>query len=140
MDTINPTDLFLSVLPSILGVAVFIIFMEFIKIKVERKIKEKRGETTNERISRLSKSLKESIDLTNEIESEIKQRHELASKLQADVERFEHLAKLKESEIEAVAQTLRGELKSEGTKSFWKSILVSMFFFIAGVVVTILAA
>jgi len=140
MDTINPTDLFLSVLPSILGVAVFIIFMEFIKIKVERKIKEKRGETTNERISRLSKSLKESIALTNEIESEIKQRHELASKLQADVERFEHLAKLKESEIEAVAQTLRGELKSEGTKSFWKSILVSMFFFIAGVVVTILAA
>lgn len=69
--------------------------LEFLKVKIERKIKEKRGETTAERIERLSKALKESISLTNEIEQEIQQRHSMVTKLQEDVNRFKRLAKLK---------------------------------------------
>lgn len=133
----DPFEVILRVLPMMLGFGVLMVGLELLKMKIERKIKNKRGETTAERISRLSKSLKESIELTNEIESEIKQRHSLASKLQEDVERFEHLSKLKSAEVEAITQTLRGELRTEGTKSLLKSVLVSMFFFIAGVLVTI---
>lgn len=111
--------------------------LEFLKVKIERKIKEKRGETTAERIERLSKALKESISLTNEIEQEIQQRHSMVTKFQEDVNRFKRLAKLKGSEVEAIAQTLRGELRTEGSKSLFKSALVSLVFFIAGILVTL---
>lgn len=111
--------------------------LEFLKVKIERKIKEKCGETTEERIERLSKALKESISLTNEIEQEIQQRHSMVTKLQEDVNRFKGLANLKGSEVEAIAQTLRGELRTEGSKSLFKSALVSLVFFIAGILVTL---
>lgn len=81
--------------------------------------------------------MKESISLTNEIEQEIQQRHSMVTKLQEDVNRFKRLAKLKGSEVEAIAQTLRGELRTEGSKSLFKSALVSLVFFIAGVLVTL---
>lgn len=137
MSSFPTSELLITLLPMIFIAGAAAVGMEFLKVKVERKIKEKRGETTGERIERLSKALKESISLTNEIENEIQQRHSMVTKLQADVERFEKLASLKESEIEAVAQTLRGELRAEGSKSLIKSALVSLLFFIAGVLVTI---
>ena len=64
----------------------------------------------------------------------------MVSKLQDDVNRYESLAKLEGSEVEAIAQTLRGELRSEGSRSLLKSASISLMFFIAGVVVTSYAA
>ncbi|MGE6451502.1 hypothetical protein ACQKC5_03745 [Shewanella baltica] len=140
MSSIVTTELFLKILPTFLVAGGAAIGMEYLKVKLERKIKEKRGETTSERIERLSKALKESISLTNEIEQEIQKRHSMVTKLQDDVNRYESLAKLKESEVEAIAQTLRGELRSEGGKSLLKSALISLVFFVAGVIVTLYAA
>ena len=140
MSSIITSEVFLKIIPMIVAAGAVSIGFEFLKIKLERKIKEKRGETTAERIERLSKALKESITLTNEIEQEIQQRHSMVSKLQEDVSRFEQLAKLKESEVEAIAQTLRGELRTEGSKSLFKSALVSLAFFIAGMLMTLYAA
>lgn len=140
MSSIDTTEIFLKVLPTFLIAGGAAIGMEYLKVKLERKIKEKRGETTSERIDRLSKALKESISLTNEIEQEIQKRHSMVTKLKEDVNRYESLAKLKESEVEAIAQTLRGELRSEGSKSLLKSALISLIFFVAGVVVTLYAA
>ena len=140
MSSIITTELFLKILPTFLVAGGAAIGMEYLKVKLERKIKEKRGETTSERIERLSKALKESISLTNEIEQEIQKRHSMVTKLQDDVNRYESLAKLKESEVEAIAQTLRGELRSEGGKSLLKSALISLVFFVAGVIVTLYAA
>ncbi|MCP3130062.1 hypothetical protein [Shewanella sp. KJ2020] len=140
MSSIVTTELFLKILPTFLVAGGAAIGMEYLKVKLERKIKEKRGETTSERIERLSKALKESISLTNEIEQEIQKRHSMVTKLQDDVNRYESLAKLKESEVEAIAQTLRGELRSEGSKSLLKSALISLVFFVAGVIVTLYAA
>ena len=140
MSSTVTTELFLKVLPIFLVAGGAAIGMEYLKVKLDRKIKEKRGETTTERIERLSKALKESISLTNEIEQEIQKRHSMVTKLQNDVDRYESLAKLKESEVEAIAQTLRGELRSEGSKSLLKSAFVSLVFFVAGVIVTLYAA
>ena len=140
MSVIIPSEVLLKVLPMIFAAGGVAIGLEILKAKIERKIKDKRGETTAERIARLSKALKESIDLTNEIEAEIQQRHSMVTKLQEDVDRFEALAKLKGSEVEAIAQTLRGELRTEGSKSLVKSALVSLFFFVAGILVTLYAA
>lgn len=140
MSSIVTTEIFLKILPTFLVAGGAAIGMEYLKVKLDRKIKEKRGETTSERIERLSKALKESISLTNEIEQEIQKRHSMVTKLQDNVNRYESLAKLKESEVEAIAQTLRGELRSEGSKSLLKSALISLVFFVAGVVVTLYAA
>lgn len=140
MNVFPTSELFFTLLPLVLSAGVAAVGLEYLKFKVERKIKEKRGETTGERIERLSKALKESIALTNEIESEIQQRHSMATKLQADVERFEKLATLKETEVEAVAQTLRGELRTESSNALIKSALISFLFFVAGVFVTLYVA
>ena len=140
MSSIFTNDLFWKMAPMLLVAGFAAIAMEFLKLKLSRKIREKFGETTSERIDRLSKALKESISLTNEIENEIRERHSIVTKLQGDVDRYESLAKLKESEVEAIAQTLRGELQSEGSKSLLKSAFVSLVFFIAGIVVTLYAA
>lgn len=140
MSSVIVNEVLWKMIPIVIAAGGAAIGLEFLKIKLERKIKEKRGETTSERIERLSKSLKESISLTNEIEQEIQQRHSMVIKLQDDVARYEELAKLKGSEVEAIAQTLRGELRNEGSKSLFKSASVSLFFFIAGVVVTLYAA
>lgn len=140
MSTINTTEIFFRMLPMILIAGGAAVGMEYLKIRIERSLKEKHGESTSERIDRLSKALKESITLTNEIEQEIQKRHSMVTKLKDDVNRYEQLAKLKESEVEAIAQTLRGELRSEGSKSLLKSALVSLIFFIAGVVITLYVA
>lgn len=133
-------ELFWTMMPMLVGFGVLMVLLEILKIKIDKKIKQKRGETTDERISRLSKALKESVAMASEIEAEVRKRHELVEKLQADVDRYDELAKLKGSEVEAIAQTLRGELESEGKRSFLKSFLVSLFFFVAGIVATLLTA
>jgi len=140
MSTIIGSEIFLKMLPIVIAAGGVAIGLEYLKIRVERKIKHKFGETTSERIDRLSKALKESMSLTNDIEKEIQQRHSIVTKLKQDVDRFEKLAKIKESEVEAIAQTIRGELRAEGSKSLFKSALISFFFFIAGILVTLYAA
>lgn len=137
MSFVITAEVGLKIVPMVVAAGAVALGLEILKAKIERKIKEKNGETTAERIERLSNALKESISLTNEIEEEIQKRHSIVTKLQEDVTRFKKLAKLKESEVEAVAQTLRGELRTEGSKSLVKSALISLGFFIAGVLFTL---
>jgi hypothetical protein len=93
--------------------------------------KEKQ-ETLEARVDTLTASLRDAAKLVSQIEGEIESRSELASKLRDDVARYDALKKLSSSEVEAVAQVLRGELKSEGTKSFWLAVLVNFVFFVLG--------
>ncbi|PUA17199.1 hypothetical protein [Glaciimonas sp. PCH181] len=122
---------------TIVGGAVAIGF-QFLLLKLEKKLKKKFGETPQKRIERLTRSLREASELTSQIEREIAKRHSVVEKLRGDVERYEELAKLKGSEVEAVAQTLRGELKKEGNKAFWLSIAVNLVFFVMGAALTTL--
>lgn len=98
----------------------------------------KTGNTTQERITKLINALKSSTELISAIDQEIKERQQLVTKLEQDLATYDEIVKLKESEVEAVAQLLRGELRKEGRKSLLQEILVNGFFFILGVVLTLL--
>ncbi|PLX59581.1 hypothetical protein [Sedimenticola selenatireducens] len=133
-------EFFKTIAPMIVAAGGVAIGLELLKQKLERKLREKYGESQEERISRLTRNLKEATTAISEIESELKERHALAEKVKADYERYEKLASLKEEEVEAVMQALRGELREEGAKSLWKSAAINLVFFLAGVAVTIYMA
>ncbi len=95
------------------------------------------GETTEARVTRLTRSLTEASKLITEIEREIQKRTQLATTLQEQVNTYNELAALRKSEVEAVAQALRGELRNEGKRSFWQGFAMNFFFFLLGVVFTV---
>ena len=97
-----------------------------------------KGETTEDRIRRLTASLQEAAQLINNIESEMTARSVLAEKLQKDIETYNKLVELKKPEVEAVAQLLRGELKREGRRSFWTSLAMNFLFVALGVIGTVI--
>jgi t-SNARE complex subunit (syntaxin) len=95
-------------------------------------------ETIEERINKLTSSLQESTNLIAEVEAEIFERSALVEKLKKDAETYEQVVKLKGPEVEAVAQLLRGELKKEGSRSFWKGVAVNFLFFVLGLIASVL--
>jgi uncharacterized coiled-coil protein SlyX len=97
-----------------------------------------RGETTEQRIGRLGKSLSESVRLIDEIKNEIESRQALLSRLRDDVKTYERLKAVKQTEVDAVIQSLRGEIRKEGRRSFWRDFAVKLLFFVMGVVVTLI--
>ena len=129
-------DLFKNIFPLTLVAGGIAIGIEYLKSRIDRKIKEKFGETSEERIDRLTKSLKEAASLSSEIELEISNRNRIVEKLKGDLKRYEELKKLKETEVEAVVQTMRGELRRESNKSLWQSAGLNLIFFLAGVAIT----
>jgi len=122
--------------PTIIIGGIVIVAVEYLKLRIERKIRERRGETTSERIEKFSRSLTEATNLIGSIERELKERHQLVEKLRQDCVRYDQLAKLKSTEVDAVVQSLRGELRQEGKKTFWQSAGLNFLFFLAGIVVT----
>jgi hypothetical protein len=82
----------------------------------------------------LTNSLREATELISHIESEITSRSALAEKPQKDVDVYNKLVELKKPEVEAVAQLLRGELKKEGKRSFWKGFATNFLFFVLGAI------
>jgi len=102
------------------------------------KKEKKEGPSLEQRIDKLTTSLKESVKLIDTIQSEIESRQHLAKKLQDDITTFDNLAKLKKSEIEAVAQALRTELIVQEKKSFVRDVSINTGFFIAGAIVSVI--
>jgi len=137
MNSIITSSFLFKLIPMVFAFGFIFVAFEFLRIKIEKKLKNQYGETSSERIDRLSKALKESMSLIDEVEKEIQQRHAVVKRLQDDVNRYEELSKLKGSEVEAITQTLRGELRREGSKSLLHSVLISLFFFLAGVATTL---
>jgi len=135
--SISVLEIYKSILPMIIAAGGFAVGIELLKKKINIKIREKYGESSGERIERLSKSLKEAASLSSEIENEITRRNEIVEKLKTDLKRYEELKKLKESEVDAVVHTMRGELRREGNKSLWQSAGLNLVFFLAGIAVTI---
>lgn len=140
MNSINVFEVFIRIIPNMLLLFAFMVGIQILGLMIERKLKLKHGETSIERIDRLSKALKESIELTSEIEKEIQSRHQVVKKLKEDVERYEELSSIRASEVEAVAQTIRGEIKRESNKSLFKATAINFLFFIAGIIITLYLA
>ena len=61
------------------------------------------------------------------------------AKLEADARTYDELARVNRAQAEAVAVLVRGELETEGRRSFWKGFAMNLGFFLAGVVVAVLA-
>jgi hypothetical protein len=125
-----------SALPMVVAAGGLAIAVEALKVRLERKVRERRGETTPERIEKLSKALTDATSLIGSIERELTERSRLVEKLREDCNRYDELAKLKSSEVEAVVQSLRGEIQQEGKRSFWQSVGLNFLFFVAGILVT----
>ena len=98
--------------------------------------RERKTTTIEDRIATLTDSLKSSIEVISELESEIDNRSKMVSKLKDDAERYEKLKVLNEEQVEAIAQTFRGEIKSESKKSIWRNAIinfvVALLFFLLG--------
>lgn len=95
-------------------------------------IRKKQDPTLESRIDSLTTSLKDAAGLIDHIESEIQHRSSLADKLKRDVERYKTLKDMDAEEVEAIMQSLRGELKKEGRKSFWAGVGINFVFFTFG--------
>ena len=98
--------------------------------------RDKKEETLEDRINKLTSALKESSHLITTVESEIKSRQKLVSELQDDAQRYEKLISMNQEQVDAVAQVLQGELKKESKISFWKGVTVNFVFFILGAIVS----
>jgi cell division FtsZ-interacting protein ZapD len=96
------------------------------------KTKQKKKETLEDRVNKLTAALKESSQLVTEVEEEIQSRQQLVSELQKDAEKYQKLISINQEQVEAVAQLLQGELRKEGNKSFWKGVIANFIFFIMG--------
>jgi hypothetical protein len=96
-----------------------------------------RAQSLKEKITNLTMALQDSATLISQIEIEINERRSLVEKLEGDAKRYNEIAKLKQSEVEAVAQVLRGDIQRENRKSFWQQLTINFLFFLLGVIMTI---
>ena len=96
-----------------------------------------RASTGEDRVARLLSALRESTAVIREIETEVAARSELAKRLEQDVARQRELLAIDREQAEALAQTLRLELRAEGRRGFVMNIAVNVLFFGLGVVVTL---
>ena len=107
----------------------------FVTAKIMRQ-QEQENLTVEDKITTLTKNLKNSVEIISEIETEIENRSEIVTKLKNDAERYEKLKLVNEEQVEAIAQTLRGEIKSESKKSIWRNAIinfvVALSFFVLG--------
>jgi len=106
----------------------------FIALITERKRKAK-APTLEDKITALTENLQSSSSVISEIEAEIEKRSEIAEKLKGDVQRYEQLKELSQSQVEAVAQTIRSEITGESRKSIWRNAIMTfvialVFFFL----------
>lgn len=98
--------------------------------------KNKKKETLEDKINKLTSALKESSHIITSVESEIQSRQKLVSELQDDAQRYEKLISMNQEQVDAVAQVFQGELQKESKKSFWKGVAVNFIFFIMGAIVS----
>lgn len=95
-----------------------------------------------ERVRTLGDALADSARAIDEIEKETRARQQLVAALEADAKRYEQIRELHRDEVEAVAQLVRSEVRTEHNRAskrqFWLSFLQNLLFFAAGVGGTLL--
>lgn len=119
---------FVGILTTLIGGFLSSVLYELI-LRFRLKPKE---ETIEQRIKRLSGSLIEATNLIGQIEQEINNRRVLVEKLENDIEIYDQIVRLKQSEVEAVTQVLRKELRTESDRSFRRAVVVNSLFFVLG--------
>lgn len=103
----------------------------------ERQKRRQAEETLEKRVGRLTASLSDAVRLIDEVQGEIEARQKLVEKLEKDAETYEQIAQLRQAEVEAVAQVLRGELRKEGGRSLRQTLGINSLFFLSGAGVSV---
>lgn len=127
----------LEVVAGFIVSAVSLLATVALQVRVLKGRKARGRETVEERISSLVQALSGASKAIGDIEQEVAQRKELLERLRADAEKYQQLAALKEEEVAAVVQVVRGAVGEEGRRSFWRSTALSAGFFLAGSAVTV---
>jgi len=97
--------------------------------------RKKEAPNLEDRITTLTDNLKNSSTVISEIEAEIQNRAKMVEKLRDDVKLYEQLREISQSQVEAVAQTIRSEITHESKRSFWRNAIITFvialaFFFL----------
>jgi hypothetical protein len=90
-----------------------------------------------DRISALTGALRQSATVIADIEQEIAARKALVNQLEADAAHAECLVRLHSTEVEAVAQLLRGEIAEADRRNLRATMWLSLIFFVKGSAVTV---
>jgi hypothetical protein len=85
------------------------------------------------KIQTLTASLNSASQAIGQIENEIKQRQELVQKLEKEADTASKIAALNKEQMDAVAQVLRSEIKSDERQNFWGAQLLAFFYAALGV-------
>ena len=116
------------------GITVFVVFA-IIKIGDWLLGNYKPEPTLETRISELSTLLISSAQRISEIEGEVKQRQALVAKLENDAETAKRLSAVSRDQAEAIAQTLRGELKRQSDYHWWSENWLHLMYTLLGFLV-----
>jgi hypothetical protein len=92
-----------------------------------------------QRIELLTKSLAASAKTVGQIEQEVSKRQELVGRLMADAETATKLAAINREQAEAIANTLRGELRKEEQHNFWNKHLELFSYTVLGAILAEIA-
>jgi hypothetical protein len=93
-----------------------------------------------DRIAVLAASLTKAASAIDEVDREVQARRALVSELERDASRYASLTELRSAEVEAVAQSLRGELHQAGRRSTRLSLIQNVVFFTLGVGASVLVS
>lgn len=85
------------------------------------------------KVQTLTASLNTAAQVIGQIEAEIKQRQELVQQLERDADQASKLAALNKDQLDAVAQVLRTEIRSDERQNFWTAQLLAFFYAALGV-------
>jgi hypothetical protein len=92
-------------------------------------------QTLETRILALTESLNDAAQTISSIEQEISKRKALVEGLQRDADEAKRLSTLSSEQVSAVAQALRGELRSENRAGYWVSVSTNLMFAIIGALI-----
>jgi hypothetical protein len=103
-----------------------------------QRLHRQREPDLRDRVKQLSANLSTAATAISAIEQEVQARQQLVAQLEEDAERAEALARLHESEVQAVVQTLQVEFRGAERRSFRLNLLLSLGSFVAGSIASIL--
>jgi hypothetical protein len=92
--------------------------------------------TFEDRLALLSRSLSRAGSIVSDMEEEIRSREELVQRLR----REQKLLELSREEVDAVAQTVSGEVRREGRRNLWLNFALGTLFFLLGAGFTLLVS
>ncbi len=98
-----------------------------ISVFLAEKRRREKAPSLEDRITTLTENLKTSSSVISEIASEIEKRRQIADKLKNDVQRYEQLREISQPQVEAIAQTIRSEIRGESRKSVWRNAIITFF-------------